>query len=117
MGHYATGICFVDQATHLESEALFEEIAKDCSLKVKISSPKAATLQVIGFFKFKSHRRDLSYSPVRDVFHRSIAVFFYAANLNLSKPRDVREWKMNVLSFLLFVVFRMECKQTMKGFR
>ena len=46
MGHYATGICFVDQATHLESEALFEEIAKDCSLKVKISSPKAATLQV-----------------------------------------------------------------------
>jgi hypothetical protein len=45
MGHYATGICFVDQSTHLESEALFEEIAKDCSLKVKISSPKLQLLK------------------------------------------------------------------------
>jgi Glutamine amidotransferases class-II len=51
------------------------------------------------------------------LFHQSglpcSGVEFSAANLNLiqSKPRDVKEWKMNVLSF------RMQCKQTMKGFR
>jgi glutamate synthase (NADPH/NADH) len=34
IGHYATGICFVDEETHVESEAMFQEIAKECSLQV-----------------------------------------------------------------------------------
>lgn len=35
MGQYATGICFVDEAHHAESEAMFQEIARECSLQVR----------------------------------------------------------------------------------
>lgn len=34
MGQYATGICFVDEVHHAESEAMFQEIARECSLQV-----------------------------------------------------------------------------------
>ena len=34
MGQYATGICFVDELHHDESEAMFQEIARECSLQV-----------------------------------------------------------------------------------
>ena len=36
IGHYATGICFVDRENHAESEAMFQEIAKECSLQASI---------------------------------------------------------------------------------
>lgn len=34
MGHYATGICFMDAGHHVESEAIFQEIALECALQV-----------------------------------------------------------------------------------
>ena len=33
-GHYATGICFVDEASRAQSEAMFQDIATECSLQV-----------------------------------------------------------------------------------
>ncbi len=36
MGHYATGICFMDAINHEESEAKFQEIARECSLQVNL---------------------------------------------------------------------------------
>ena len=35
MGHYATGICFMDEVHHTATESAFEDIAKECSLKVR----------------------------------------------------------------------------------
>lgn len=34
MGHYATGICFMDREHHEESETMFQEIARECYLQV-----------------------------------------------------------------------------------
>lgn len=38
IGQYATGICFVDELHHDESEAMFQEIARECSLQVSRSN-------------------------------------------------------------------------------
>lgn len=35
-GHYATGICFTDEASREESESMFQEIALECALQVEI---------------------------------------------------------------------------------
>ena len=34
MGHYATGICFMDEVHHKATESGFEDIARECSLQV-----------------------------------------------------------------------------------
>ena len=44
MGHYATGICFVDQTHHLETEAMFQDIARQCSLQVPTTRPQTDTI-------------------------------------------------------------------------